>query len=578
MNSHLLKPIIKNHRWELAFWVGCILLSSGFTLLAPLWTKHLIEEILPMQNLLKLGEHLAFGVSLMLMLQLSRFCRTFMKYKITNNFCWNIRNRLFEKMMNLPYLSMGEQSRGDLISRISNDIQVFREGMVNGIFVIIANMLTVVGLLLMMVWHSAHLSLMLLFILPLIAASTIYFNKKIRARTIDAQESLSFLNSLVEEAVCGFKEIKSYVNEKLVRKRFKKVNTDTLYSFNLQDRLMALGPAITTLIAFTGIAGLMFGAAWIMFHGALSPGDLTVFLTCLALMVTPIENLAQSFGFASRMEAALERFNDVTNMSEEEKDGSGLPDIVIKKGRISFDHVFYAYPQGFALTDIHFEVVPGETLAITGPSGGGKTTLINLIPLFFKPQQGAILIDGMDISKCNIFNLRRQIGFVSQEPILFDATLAENLAFAKPDASMAEIQQAARAANIHEFAVNLKNGYQTPVGRYAAHLSVGQRQRISIARALLADPKILIMDEPTSSLDSESEELIRQALSRLCLNRTTLIVAHRLSTIRYADRIISLDKGKIVEQGTHQELIGKGGLYSRLYSYNVSNEGKTMVN
>lgn len=571
INYSRLKTIFRKRHRELGIMAGLIVLSSGFTLMLPIWAKHLIGTVLPKKDISLLAVNIALGMLLVLCLQLAKFGRDFRKYKLTNRVCASIRRQIFEKMMKLPFLLMGDQKRGDLISRISNDTQVFREGMISGLFVMVPNLVTIIGLLVVMLWHSIHLSLILLVILPLIALSIRHFSAKIRKGAKIAQETLSLLNSLVEESACGFKEIKSFVNERQVEKRFDSVNTHVMDAFNFQDRLVALGPVTTNLLAFAGIVFLVFSSAWVVFRGMLTIGDLTAFLTCLLLLINPIEHLANSFGFISRMEAVLDRFQDMMEMTEEKESINRYDDICIKSGRITFDHVDYTYPQGFCLNDIHFTVDPGETVAIVGPSGEGKTTLINLVPRFLTPRQGVIRIDGTDIAKCNVDSLRKQIGFMFQEPILFDTTLEENLLLAKPDASSSEMLAAARAAHVDEFASKLANGYKTQVGRYASHLSVGQRQRISIARALLSDPKILILDEPTSALDSESEELIHQALTTLCKNRTTLIVAHQLSTIRHADRIIVIDKGRIAEQGTHAELIAANGLYTKLYSCGAAN-------
>ena len=436
-----------------------------------------------------------------------------------------------------------------------------------GIFRLIPNAVILLFPVLLMFLQSLLLSVITLFFIAPMVWTIHYFVKKIRSRVKASQEQLALINNLSEESIRGVREIKAFGREDQVKQRFSKRNRAALRAFVAQDRIIALNPVFVLMITVTCIAALIFLCTFMVTRGLLSMGRLIAFLTCLTLAFSPLQEITSSFGFISRLYAVMDRFEEVFQTTSEVQAGTRLPDLPEIAGLIELRNVNFSYDSGFALRDINLKIAAGETVAFVGPSGAGKTTLLNLLPRFLRPCSGTILIDNQNISEYNLESLRRQTGLVSQEPVLFDGTLMENLLFVKPGAGEPEIVDAARAAHVDEFARKLPRGYHSRIGQYGCRLSVGQRQRIAIVRALLVDPAILILDEPTSALDTESEHLIRDSLELLCKNKTTLIVAHRMSTIRSAHRIVVLDEGCIVETGTHRELLSRKGLYHKLFSY-----------
>lgn len=568
-NHHIktLKILVGRYQGELLKVLICTAAAGALLILIPLWVKALVQIVLPASDLLLLTRHLLSGLLLALIIQVFLFAKDFIRLRLSHSLGADVRRQIFEKILSMPLSILQEKHSGDLISRLSNDITVFQDGLMKGIFRLIPNAVILLFPVSLMFLHSLLLSVITLFFIAPMAWTINYFVKKIRSRVKASQEQLALINNLGEESIRGVKEIKAFGREDQVKQRFSRRNRAALRAFVAQDRIIALNPVLVLMITVTSIAALIFLCTFMVTHGLLSMGRLISFLTCLALAFSPLQEIAHSFGFISRLYAVMDRFEEVLRIASEAQEGDRLPDLPEIAGFIDLSNINFSYDDGFALKDINLKIAAGETVAFVGPSGAGKTTLLNLLPLFLRPCSGTILIDNHDITKCNLESLRRQIGLVSQEPVLFDGTLMENLLFVKPGAGETEIFKAARAAHVDEFARKLPRAYHTRIGQYGSRLSVGQRQRIAIARALLVEPALLILDEPTSALDTESEHLIRNSLEFLCKNKTTLIVAHRMSTIRSADRVVVLNDGCIVETGPHKELLSRKGLYHKLFSY-----------
>jgi subfamily B ATP-binding cassette protein MsbA len=571
-SKHLktLQDMLRPNRREFLLALLLIGLSSAVMMLVPLWAKILINEIILKKDLFLLFKHLMWGFLLFLCILFFEFERESRKLYLGNAMEAGVRTRLFQSIICVPLSIMPEHQTGDLISRISNDVRVFGDGIREGIFNLVSNAMMVLGLGIMMLWYSVTLTLVTTLLVSPTAWAIDHFVRRIRSKSLNAQEKLASVNNMVEESIRGLREIKCYGQEESVAERFSRLNEETLQAHNRQDRLRAINPAIVSCQTFITIGILIFVCSWMVFRGFLPIADLTAFITCLLLVFTPISRISSSFGLISKVFAAMDRFDDVLHLPKESIHAEQLPSLPTIKGHILAKDVSFSYSQkGFRMEDISFEIMPGETIAIVGPSGAGKTTLVNLLLRFLDPMSGTILMDGRDIHQHRIDSLRRQIGLVSQEPVLFDATLRENLSFGKVNATNEEIRAAARAAHVDQFARKLPNGYDTPIGQYGGRLSVGQRQRIAIARAFLLNPRLLILDEPTSALDPESERLISDSLRTLWQGRTTIIIAHRMSTVRNVDRIIVLDNGRIVQNDTRRNLLKEDGLFQRLYAYAV---------
>jgi ABC-type multidrug transport system fused ATPase/permease subunit len=562
-----LKEMLKCHPGDIFCALLCTGLASGLMLLVPNWLKKLVSTTLPKKDLGLLSQHLILGFLLILAIQILLFWKDFIRMRLSHRLGTSMRQKLFEKILEIPFAKASEYRSGDLISRLSNDIKVFQEGLMKGIFRFIPNAIILVFLILLMGYHSIQLSLItMIFIIPM-AWTLQYFVKKIRLQVKISQTKLSLINNLVEESIRGVAEIKAFRKEKEIADRFQERNQNSLRAHIKLDKVTALNPVIVLMVTVASIFTLILICTWMVSEGMLTMEELIAFLTCLALAYSPIQEITGSFGFISRIYAVMDRFEEIFHIPTSLMARNGLPDFPEIEGHIRFQHIHFSYDHGFRLEDINLEIQAGETIAFVGPSGAGKSSLLHLIPGFLEPEAGEILVDRKEVKKFNLQSIRRQVGYVTQEPILFDSTLLENISFARPEASREEILNAAKAAHVQEFAQKLPQGYDTPIGPYGCKLSVGQRQRIAIARALLLDPRILILDEPTSSLDNESEFLLKDSLKKLCKDRTTLIVAHRLSTIQNAHRIVVLENGKIVEIGTHEDLLQKKGLYHKLFLY-----------
>ena len=423
-----------------------------------------------------------------------------------------------------------------------------------------------------MAWYSWMLFLVSVALISPLAFVAAYFGRKLHSAAHTTQGRLAGLVGRFEEAITGAREIKSFAREPEVAASFDKLNGETLRTQLRREKMDTLHPFAVGQTAGIGVAVMIVVSTIMLDHGLITFATLTAFMVCVGLSYSPLQEAAQSIGRLIQLFAVLDRFDDLLGLPVETSGSKRLMPGAVK-GAIRFDHVWFSHEdKAFSLEDFNLDIRPGHKLAIVGPSGAGKSTLLDLVARFLTPQQGAIRIDGEDAANFALADLRRKIGFVSQEPVLFESSLMDNLRFAMPDASEAEVHEACRAAYVDEFAQRLPMGYDTHLQTGGTNLSVGQRQRIAIARVLLKNPHILLLDEPTSALDSESERLVRQALDVVSQGRTTLIVAHRMSTVRDCDRIIVMDTGRIVEDGTHDELFARHGLYYRLCREQVFDE------
>lgn len=476
-----------------------------------------------------------------------------------------LRVRLYSHLQYLS-LSFFEKSRtGNLMARVTTDVTLLQTLLTTGVIDFFSNIFKLSALVIFIFVTNAALAAITLVGAPLIGLCFAKYNKRLRKVTYAAQGKFADLSVHLEETLSAMKIVQSFVRQDYEIQRFHEKN---MQNYNETMRGVKIAALLSPLVQFMGVSGMIlaiwFGGYFVT-QGKLSTGDLVAFIGAVLMIGTPLRELVRLNNTLQQGLVGAERIFEILDVEpevKEEKDAVEMPAI---KGDVKFEKVTFSYDgKEIVLEDVDIEAHPGEVAALVGMSGAGKTTLVNLIPRFYDPQKGRVLIDGVDIRRVTLNSLREQMGIVPQETILFGGTLRENIAYGKMDATFDEIQESARQANAHDFIMMLPEKYDTVAGERGVRLSGGQRQRIAIARALLKNPRILILDEATSSLDTESETLVQEALERLMKGRTTFVIAHRLRTVRDAHRIFVIDKGKVKERGDHHELFAKKGLYHKM--------------
>ena len=476
-----------------------------------------------------------------------------------------LRSDLYNKILKLPIGYFTEKRKGDVISRMTNDISEIEGSVVGTMDGLIKDPLTVLGYLIFLVIISPQLSLFLLILLPVTGILIGRVSRTLKRQSQEAAIKLGEGLTILDETLGGLRVIKAFLLERLLRDRFHKVNDEL---FGVRKKMGArrdlAGPLTEVLGVMVLSTILYFGGRLVLEESSLEARELIAYIASFAMLINPAKNISSSFFNIQRGDAALKRVEEILKAPVIVDENIGGKELASFNSKIEFRDVSFMYGDTIILDSINLTIHKGKTVALVGSSGAGKSTLADLVPRFHDVTGGAVLIDGVNIMEYSLQSVRKQMSIVTQEPILFNDTIANNIRFGKEDATDEEIQEAARVANAHHFIVQKEQGYDTPIGDRGSKLSGGERQRLTIARALVKNPPILILDEATSSLDTESERLVQDAINNMMQNRTSIVIAHRLSTIRHADEIIVLQKGKIVERGTHDELIRQNGYYKKL--------------
>ncbi len=492
---------------------------------------------------------------------------------LTHRVAYDLRNAFYDSVQHLPFSFHDRSHTGDLMSRATSDIQESERFVGVGLMDLLAVVMLVVGVVTAMLLESVQLSLLALIPVPVLIFATVRFGATVRPMFKSIQEQMGVLSSTMQESMTGIRVVKAFAREPYELQRFDHENDQWFdRRFKLIKTWANNWPFFTFLVAVSIFLLLLFGGP-LALTGDITVGSLFALISYVLMLAGPVQRLGFLVNLAATASASASRVFEMMDMPDEIDARSGNLTLEDARGEIVFEDVEFAYrPDQPILQEISFYAEPGQRVALIGPTGSGKSTVTNLIPRFYDVVNGRILFDGIDIRDLKLDNLRRHIGIVLQDPFLFSQSIAENIAYGRPHASMEEVVAAAKAARAHDFITSFPEGYDTRVGERGVTLSGGQKQRIAIARALLTDPRILILDDSTSSVDTETEYLIQQALDVLMEGRTTFIIAQRLLTLKNADYILVLDNGRIVERGKHDTLLAQGGLYKEIYDLQLKDQ------
>ena len=514
---------------------------------------------------------ICIAVAVMFFLKnLFRYLGQFFISPIRNGVVKDLRAEVHKKMMRLPLSWFSNERKGDIITRVTSDVHEVEWSVMSSLEVVFRDPFNIFLFLGMMIFISAKLTVFVFILLPLVGFLIGRIGKSLKRTSAKSKEKLGLLISIIEETLSGLRIIKAFNAEKFMSEKFAKVNerynTIAIRALRKTDLSSPLSEFLGTV---TMMIVMYFGGILVLGKDAsLSASAFITYIALFSQIIPPAKSFTQAFYNIQKGLASADRIFAVLEAEESIKDQQSADTIKSFNDKIEYKNISFAYrkgDEGFVLNNVSFTINKGKTIALVGQSGSGKTTLADLLPRYYDVDAGAVLIDGTDIRKLQLHSLRELMGVVSQEPILFNDTIYNNIVFGMSHATEKMVEEAAKVANAHEFIMQMTEGYQTNIGDRGSKLSGGQRQRISIARAVLKNPPILILDEATSSLDTESEKLVQEALTSLMKNRTVLVIAHRLSTIQHADEIIVLQKGEIVQRGTHTQLAKVEGVYKKLY-------------
>ncbi|MDH5449655.1 MAG: ABC transporter ATP-binding protein/permease [Candidatus Bathyarchaeota archaeon] len=563
--KRLMEYVLKSKR-KLVIAIVAVLLASLTGLVPPYLLKVAIDNYISVGNLTGLTFISLILIGVYLAYWLSDYQRTYQISWLGQNMVNEIRKQLFSHLQDLSFSFYDQSEAGRIISRVTNDTDTLSQIFVQGVVMVISDILTLVGIVTLMLLMNVHLTLVTLLVVPLLLASTFAFQSRLRRAFRATRKKIAQVTSRLQESISGIREIQSFTRERDTIEVFRQANIENLQANVQAGKLFALLLPIIQIIGAVGTCIVLWYSGILTLGGGVTLGVVVAFLLLVTRFFRPIVDLTTFYNTIQSAMAAAERIFETLDTKPEIADASDALELPTVKGEILFENITFGYDSSYpVLRDINVRIEHGKTLAIVGPTGAGKSTFVKLLSRFYEPQSGTIKVDGYNISKLTQESLRRQMGVVLQEPFLFSGTVMENIRYGKLDATEEEVENVAKMVGAYKFILQLSKGYKTDVGERGTRLSLGQRQLVSFARALLRNPPILILDEATSSVDPYTELIIKRGLAVLLKNRTSLVIAHRLSTVRNADNIIVLNNGRIVEEGNHGELMKKKGLYRRLY-------------
>lgn len=560
--------------WKRGLAAGiCTIIAAGGTAYLPFVIKDMVDQVLSEKNTTMLNWIVLSIVVVFVIRGIAYYGQSYLMNYVGQRVIIDIRKAVFEKLQRLSMSFYDKHKTGTIMSYVTNDVSALQSAMVDNVVEMITETVILVASIVMMIYLDWKLFLVTFATFPVVLFFIDSFGKRIRKSGSRIQEAAADITSVLQEVASSPRVIKSFVREGYEVDRFDKENMN---NFRANMKYAQLSSTLTPTIEFVAAIGvsiiLWYGGNSVI-NGSITAGSLVAFLTYAVNISNPIKRLSRVIGNIQRALAAAQRVFDVLDLPEDIKNAPDAKLLPKVKGDVRFNDVSFAYNENEeVLSHVSFEVKPGEMIAFVGPSGAGKSTVASLLPRFYDATNGSITIDGQDIRKVTLDSLREQVGIVPQETVLFNGSVYDNILYGRLDATREEVEAAAKAANAHDFIMQLPNGYETMLGDRGMNISGGQRQRISIARAILKNPQILILDEATSALDTESERVVQEALDRLMVGRTSFVIAHRLSTIKNADKIMVLEKGQLIEQGNHDELMAMDGLYAHLYKIQYRSE------
>ncbi|NLP50479.1 ABC transporter ATP-binding protein [Bacillus sp. RO1] len=567
-------PYRKNFYISLIF----LLLVTVITVIYPVILQVTIDEVIEKQQF-EYVPYIALGfIGLMALKGLFTYFNQFLGDLFGIRSVYRLRNELYEKLQFLPFRYYDNAKTGDLMSRLTADVEGFRFFLSFGFAELIRFVLLVTISLGLMFYYSVALTFVTLLAMPFLAFVTYRFDKRVHPAFRGIRKSFGKLNTNVQENISGINTVKSLSREDYQINKFNNSNVDYKEKYITTSNVWAKFFPLMEFIGNACVVGLLGFGGYLVITGQLSEGKLVAFFSLVWYIVWPIANLGFVINQFSQAKASGERLLEILEAEEDIQDAPDAKDAPNLNGHVTFEDVTFRYPNEdkTALENVSFDAPPGKQIGLIGATGSGKTSITQLITRFYEPQSGRILIDGEEVNKYSLYSLRNQIGFVLQESFLFSSTIKSNIAYGRPNASMEEIVRAAKMAQAHDFIMELPDGYDTMLGERGMGLSGGQKQRIAIARALILDPSILVLDDATSAVDMQTEFNIQRELKAALAGRTTFIIAHRISSLKHADEILVLEEGKVVERGTHDELVQKNGAYRRIYDIQYKDQ-KTVL-